>query len=204
MSDWSLEQEATKAALSAGVAVVTLSLGWLVGNRLSALWALRQKRREADISAAAEFSRLYGEFIAVWKLWNYSLMKGSAIDAPDDAHWSLMERAALMEAGFEALLVRVASERVLEDSLVEELGLLRQGFQHLRECIGAREKIGWYFSEHPQYLAFKRLACLFSNLLASDRAWVVPSASEAAVVLQKITSNEHERKWAALSDLGAA
>src|SRR5262249_42640723 len=52
-------------------AVVTLGLGWVVGQRLTSYWSFRQKHREIDLSVAQDFHRLYGEFFAVWKLWNY-------------------------------------------------------------------------------------------------------------------------------------
>lgn len=199
MTHWSLEQEVVKAALSAGVAAVTLGLGWFIGQRLSAMWALRQKLRELDLSSAAEFARLYGEFVAIWKLWNY-LREGSARGGTEDVRWSLMQRAADMEAGFEALLVRVCSERTLNVGTCDKLGLLRQAFQHLRECLRKNESVAWSRSEHPQYLAFKQLACLFENLLASDRKWTVPTAESAARALKEITSNRHEDKWAKLCE----
>lgn len=194
MSNWSFEQEAVKAALSAVVAIVSLGLGWLIGQRLSAMWALRQKRRELDLTSAAEFSRLYGEFFAVWKLWNYC-SRSRASEETEDRVWSLMQRAAAMEASFEALLVKVCSERELSRQSLEDLGLLRQGFQHLRECIRDEKAVAWSYSEHPQYSTFKHLACVFANLLASDREWKIPTSSAAASSLKEITSNKHEIKW---------
>src|SRR4051812_33615839 len=90
------------------------------------------KAVELELSAANELYRLYGEFFAVWKLWNYHKLKisrsqgvevASEREAPaaaqnDDIRWDLMKRAALVDAGVEALLVKVTSERVLTEDLV--------------------------------------------------------------------------------------
>ncbi len=72
MDTWSFEHKVIEAALTGAISVVTLLLGWLVGVRITAAWTLRQKRRELELSAAHELYRLYGEFFAVWKLWNYA------------------------------------------------------------------------------------------------------------------------------------
>lgn len=34
-------------------------------------WNLQLKRRESDLATVKVFHNLYGEFFAVWKLWNY-------------------------------------------------------------------------------------------------------------------------------------
>lgn len=103
-----------------------------------------------------------------------------------------------MEAGFEALLVRVCSDRVLDIETLQALGLLRQAFQHLRECMRENKAVVWSYSEHPQYLALKQRACFFSRLLTSERHWKTPDSNAVASALQQITSNEHEQKWEAL------
>ncbi len=61
--------------------ILTIILGGLVGNRLSVMWAIRQKRRELQLSAASQFYQLYGEFFAVWKLW--SAIKDKAVPTDD-------------------------------------------------------------------------------------------------------------------------
>ena len=52
--------------------VVAVGLAWLVGNKLTSDWALKQRRRENSLASVAEFYRLYGEFFALWKLCNYA------------------------------------------------------------------------------------------------------------------------------------
>ena len=51
--------ELLKAGLSLGVAVITLALGWFVGQRPTVRWNLRQKEREFDLSAANDFHRTF-------------------------------------------------------------------------------------------------------------------------------------------------
>src|SRR5262245_31485221 len=50
-----------------------LIIGWLVGQRLTVSWNLRQKYKEIDLATARDFHALYGEFFAIWKLWDYYL-----------------------------------------------------------------------------------------------------------------------------------
>ena len=51
--------------------LIFLGLGWLIGKRLTILWSGRQKQNEQDLDAARDFHALYGDFFALWKLWNY-------------------------------------------------------------------------------------------------------------------------------------
>jgi len=198
MSDWSVAQEATKAIFGAVVSALTLGLGWFVGSKISIGWALRQKRREQDLSAETELHRLYAEFFAVWKLWNH-LAEDSLRDSKQDARWDLAKRATSVDAGFEALLLRLTSERRLDKKARDDLGLLRQGFQHLRESIFRGQPIEWHYSEHPQYVELKRLACVSSALLASERPEDLPTTDDAADALREITSNRYEGAWNGLA-----
>ncbi|MFP3553800.1 hypothetical protein SB861_24235 [Paraburkholderia sp. SIMBA_049] len=198
MADWSLSHEVIKAGLSGIVSLVILGSGWLVGSRISAMWTLRQKRRELAVSAASELHRIYGEFFAIWKLWN-SLKTESSLSPTAELRWNLLERAALVEAGFEALLMKIASERVLSKVDCDDLGLLRQGFQRLRETITSSKRLEWFSSSHPEYVAFKRLSCHFANLLTSDQQWQQPDRETASDALLDITSNAHELRWRQLS-----
>src|SRR5260370_36078896 len=101
--------------------IITAALAYLIGNRLTAYWVGRQKRREFTLSATNEFHKLYGEFFSTWKLWNYSLHKGS-VSLPEHSQWELLKRAAEAEAGIESIFVRLASERKLDATAVETLG----------------------------------------------------------------------------------
>src|SRR5208283_5394211 len=50
---------------------VLLLLAWGIGQRITTAWNIRQKQKENNLENAREFHRLYGEFIAIWRLWNY-------------------------------------------------------------------------------------------------------------------------------------
>ena len=59
-----------KGGINLAVTLIGLGVGWLVGQRLTYQWNLRQKRRESDLATAQDLQRLYGDFFAVWKSWN--------------------------------------------------------------------------------------------------------------------------------------
>jgi len=170
------------------IALVTFALTWGVGQRLATYWAIQQKRKELELAAANNFYRQYGEFFAIWKLWNYAREEKQQTDRRAE----LLNRAATMEAGLEAGFVRVTSERKLTTNECRDLGALRQRFQFLRESIRDDKKIPWHGSNNSEYLDFKRLATRFGNLLASDSSSSVPTAQEAADAFKSITDNGHE------------
>jgi len=153
--------------------LAAVGLAWLVGNRISAEWVLRQKRREQSIATAAEFYRLYGEFFALWKMCNYAF-RDSKGDVDTATLWDLMRRATALEASGEAILLRIASEVPLEARDVRSLGLFRQGLQQLRQSILKRKILGWSSSQHHEYLAFKRVSADVGKLaLAVEKGRVV-------------------------------
>lgn len=98
--------ETVKAIPNLVVALLTLSLGWFVGNRLTAHWDERKKSREMDLLALGVFYEIYGRFFAIWKLWS-----GVFTSLPPDEEFrrGLLERAAEAEGRLESLLVRLAS-----------------------------------------------------------------------------------------------
>ncbi len=54
-----MDPEVWKATLSLAVALVTLGLTWFVGNRVTAFWSERQKRRELELSSPTAFIPAY-------------------------------------------------------------------------------------------------------------------------------------------------
>src|SRR5258708_22594696 len=93
----------------------------------------RSRRRESDLAAVATFYRLYGEFFATWKLWSAYKDSEVGIGVPDNPRWLLLERAEVAESGFEALLVKLASARILNTTDEDMLGGFREGYQTPRE-----------------------------------------------------------------------
>ncbi len=188
--DWNLTHEVIKALLSCFSGAIILLFTWLVGQRLSYRWSVRQKKREIQMAALQQSYVAYGEFFAVWKLWN-RLEKDSM--QFDERHWELHKRAAAAEAIVEGLLVKVSSELVLEHAAADTLGRFRQSFQQLRQSIRLGDPLPWWSSETPEYVSFKSLAAGFSSLLS--REWPSTSASpeRAATQLRRITSNHWEK-----------
>jgi hypothetical protein len=188
------KQEIIKSLLSLVVSVVTLGLTWFVGQRLSTYWAIKQKRRELELAAVSEFYKLYGEFFAVWKLWNEICIEGSSTKQiksfeEDSARWELLQRASSAEGVLESLFVKLASEKKLATNDIEILGRFRQAYKNLRKSISVNRKLDWMRSEHPGYLSFKRLAYLVANIILSD------TEVKFANTLEDITSNIWEQNW---------
>jgi len=148
-------------------ALLAAGLLWFVGSRLTFVWEDRKRRRESDLAAMETFYRLYGEFFAAWKLWDSHKRKGvPGKGKPHELQWELLERVERAEGGYEALLVKLASERVLDDTDRVLLGCFREGSQMLREKIRAGQALEWWATDKPerdsdgfkQYRAYKALA----------------------------------------------
>jgi hypothetical protein len=179
-----LYQEVLRFVFSLGL----LAAGWLVGQRLTMFWSLRQKQRENDLATARAFHLLYGEFFSIWKLWNYYRRDIGAESLPEGSRWQLLERACRAEGELEATLVRLACERKLTQSDVATLGQFRQLYQSLREVIGKNEPLAWDSSKHQKYLDFKSKAPLIASLIQGGE-YLPEQASKA---LLEITSNKWE------------
>jgi hypothetical protein len=190
--DWNPYHEAIKALFSLGSAAVVLLLTWVVGQRLTYSWNVKQKRREFQLAASQQFYSAYGEFFATWKLWNRLSQ-----DSPefDQRQWELHKRAAAAEAIIEGVLVKLSAELNLADHEIDTLGQFRQGFQRLREAIQDQQHLPWHDSEHPEYKAFKTLTIRVADLLTKDWPKVFPSPQRAAAQFTRITSNAWEGKW---------
>jgi hypothetical protein len=191
MQDWNASHEAIRAAYSLGTAIVVLALGWVVGRKLTYELNVRQKRRDFQLTASQQFYAAYGEFFAVWKLWN-RLEHSSA--GFEDRRWELHKRAASAEAIVEGTLVKLSSELILTPQQINSLGRFRQAFQQLREVIRDNRQLPWSDSEHPEYKTFKALTVYVAALLGSE--WRHrPSTQQATHQLREITSNKWMRKW---------
>jgi hypothetical protein len=202
---------ATVQAIPAlAVALVTLILGWLLGNGIASRWEEVKKRRALELEALGRFYQLYGEFYEVWKLWtvykkNSNYLTGYERD-PEKA-WQLLERAAAVEGGFESLLVRLTQERVLDTHDIDQLARFREAYQCLRESIRADVTLDWkanpsHGDSALRYQEFKRLASHAASLLSHTdhgkalwRAPESPSPSDAATALLGATSVIHRKIW---------
>lgn len=100
--------EVVKAVPNLFIALLTLTLGRVIGHRSTAKWDERKKRREPDLPALDAFYSTYGKSFAIWKTWDkYS---GDPAALPE-LRTSLLERSSTAEGEPEALIVRVAAER---------------------------------------------------------------------------------------------
>lgn len=182
--------EFLKAGLNLAVAVTTLGLTWIVGARFTTAWNIRQKKKESDLAAAQEFYRLYREFFANWKLWNYSVSHDHGKDLQ-----ALFQRASNAEGGVEALLVQFAASRKMSPEDIRACACFRQGYQSLRQAISANASIDWHYSDHPEYLAFKRLAMYFGLVVVAGSSPSSEAVKARADALIAISSNEWENRW---------
>jgi hypothetical protein len=192
MQDWSLVQEAVKAAYSLGSAIIVLVFGWGIGHQLTYKWNVRQKSREFQLSAAQQFYLAYGEFFAVWKLWNRLDRTANGFE---DRRWELHKRSAAAEAIIEGTLVKLSSELELKEEDLNYLGRFRQAFQQLRQAVREDRHLLWPGSDNPAYRTFKSLAIRVSGLLTSKWPSSPPSRERAIEQLLRITSNDWEEKW---------
>jgi hypothetical protein len=204
-------------------ALIGAVLAYIVGVRVTAEWDERKRRREADLAALAEFYRLYGDFLATWRLWNARKTYAGSVASPEDTQWALLQRAGDTEAGFEALLIKLAAERELEDQDIALLGCFREGYQTLRETIRRNKALGWWASARTtsqpgyepddrsepddryepddrwtgfqQYRAFKALAEQFAVQLAKYPKRRNPSKDFESRLLEVTSRAQYRGKW---------
>ena len=184
--------EVMKAALSCLSGLIVVAAGWLVGQRLSYSWAIRQKRQELQLANVQQFYAAYGEFFVVWKLWNRLDVTAAGAD---EKRWELQKRAASAEATVEALLVKLSSEADLSDEQIRTLGRFRQAFQLLRESIRKGKLLEWNNSDAPQYVAFKSLAVEIAQILANDCSAIKLEKQKAIQQMLAITNHRWELVW---------
>jgi hypothetical protein len=167
-----LVAEFWKAAF--GVVIASI-FAWLIGTQIAYYWDDIKRRREADLAARTEFYSVYGKFFSTWKLWDTHQSR-SHIEVPEQLQWELLTQAETAEAGFESLLLKLASERHLSDQDVRLLACFRQAYQSLRERIRDNKRLEWWAMDKrqdrtgfKQYQTFKALAEYFASLLATDQ-----------------------------------
>lgn len=185
-----LQLEITKGLISLTIALITLSFGWLVGNKLSYNMNIRQKQREIDLNISHDFFRLYGEFFAIWKLYDYLLR---SCQLTDDLHLEILKRMVNAEAGIESILIKIAADMRLSKSDIENLGSFRQSYQFLRKSIQSKQRVGWNKSNHEEYMRFKELSCKIAHLLTVNENCPTDKMTFDAFV--EITDNNWEYKW---------
>lgn len=195
-----LKSETIKAIPSAVIAAIGALLAVGVGRYVSHYWAIRQKRRELELTTLNDLYRLYGDFVATWKLWNHHCRKPEHLAVDNENSWKLLERASSVESGMEAILVKIASERILTNEQIAYMGLIRQAFQSLREGIREGRQLDWSYSGHEEYVAFKSLSSQLAGMLLSDEQYERPDAEKAESQILTITDNINEQRWAEIGE----
>ena len=155
--------------IAAFTAVVGSLLAWLIGTRVTYRSDERKRRRENDLAARNSFYENYGEFFATWKLWDAAKVHAKTASPPGDVCWTLLARACNAEGGFESLLVKIASERMLSSRDKLLLACFRESYQQLREAIRKNQLLDWRATGTDvggrKYRAFKALAEYVAFLL---------------------------------------
>jgi hypothetical protein len=179
--------------------IVAFVLLYFIGHRVAEAWAEARKRRELNMDALNRFFDIYGEFFAVWKLWN-SLVEQEDLDedARNTRREALHERAAVAEGQLESFLIRLTTQFKLTDEERDVLGSFRQGYQRLRKSIHRKVRLSWDSSSHPPYAAFKGLAAVTALRVENERVRGLrprvscPERAEAVAALRQVTSNRYE------------
>ena len=189
-----LDIETKKALLSVIPVLAGVLATGLVGSGLGYWWNVQLKRREADLTTMRAFHDLYGEFFAVWKLWNYYVRDIGPEHFPGASRWKLLERACAVEGRMEAILIDLSSKCHSDRGSLEKLGRFRQVYQQLRETIRGNEALNWDWSEHPIYMAFKCLAPVVAYMTRA-RCKDDHSYETQIDAWLYVTDNCHERFW---------
>jgi hypothetical protein len=191
------------------IAVVTVLLGAVVGGRITTRWELAKKRREIDLAAADTFYNLHGEFYGLWRQWAAALGNRFSTLDRQSHRFALFARACDAQARVEALVVKLAVERVLSDDERALLGCYRQAYRTLMRCLEADRTVGvgirderghivdfddWTAADVASYQAFKELTAAVGAIVG--RAGRSPAAEHSRESLRIITDNVFERpRW---------
>lgn len=189
-------------------AILTLALSWFVGSRISAEWALRQKRREGVQQAVATFQGLYGRWFALAKLW----LLHKATCSPDesttrntDQEWELLRDIIGLEGEFEAFWLKLSAQYALPSDALDTMERFREGFQVLRQTAVSGEGLDWFRHNGVRYRAFKTLAAEIVSALGNEEivAEAVQDPKTAAAAFHRVTSNRFQQDWFIRDDMSA-
>ena len=174
--------------IKTGLSLLLLAIGWFMGQRIVAYWDIKKKRQELDIATATQFHKLYGEFKEVSRLWRAFKYRQKKLVYPESMPMELQRRAAAAEGELEAIIVKLAVERRLDEDEKKTLGLFRQAYQKLREVIRGDEDFIWTH-ETPEYKLYNVLASKTAYIIFSKKAIKHRQSADAADALLEITSH---------------
>lgn len=185
--------------IKTGLSLLLLAIGWFIGQRIVAYWDIKKKRQELDIATATQFHKLYGEFKEVSRLWRAFKYRQKKLAYPESMPMELQRRAAAAEGELEAIIVKLAVERRLDEDEKKTLGLFRQAYQKLREVIRGDEDFIWTH-ETPEYKLYNVLASKTAYIIFSKKAKKHRRSADAADALLEITSQGPKAWNEALND----
>jgi len=196
------QQVGVQALAGFMVAVVAAILAWWLGGRYSARRAEQAAVQARDLAATEELYRAYGEFFAVWKAWTLHTDttpgRGHVPPTPE-RRTELVEKAGTVEALYEAFLVRVTSERLLNPDQQAALWALRFAFKQLRYAIVQGVALPWRRSGKVipagarEYEAMKALMSAVARFTAAPRrAGEAPTSQQARQQLATVTGTGAE------------
>jgi hypothetical protein len=198
--------ELFRSGLSLIVAFLSLGATWLVGQKLTFYWHLRQKKSELNLATLQEFYAVYGEFKALVKVWRLVKNKkhtARVFPVIEEERWALLKRACALESKGEALVLRASSERILEGGELEVLGLFRQAMQSIRESI--RDDVECPFGRRGvEYKLLNHLATGVASMLSPTPPNEPPASEVAASQLAQIVAITSARWMAAISRIKPA
>lgn len=205
----SLRSALTETIPAVLTAVVTVVLGAAVGGRITSRWELAKKRREIDLAAADAFYGLHGEFYGLWRQWSAVLGgRFATVDRQSHRH-TLFTRACDAQARVEALVAKLAIERILGDDERALLGCYRQAYRTLMRCLRDDRPVGvgmldengqvvdfdeWNAADVASYQAFKELTAAVGAIVG--QAGRTPDPRHSRESLRIITDNVFEQpRW---------
>lgn len=187
--------------LSVVPAVLTGIISAVISSRLT-INAFVQKRGELQLVAQNRFYELYGEFLAIWRVWNsVQPLLVAEVDGPAvRIREGLLDRATQAEGRVESILLKLCSERELTDPQLDSIGIFRQAYSLLRKSILRKEEVPFTSSNDRGYLALKTLSIRVGNLIASNAPTKPPAPQRAIEQFMRVTSNDYEGEWRNFDD----
>jgi len=144
---------------------VLLLISWTIGKKLLGFWEKKRRLREISLEIRSKFHEAYGNFKSLVRMWNI-LGKPSQLDEDSE----LIKAAVDAEGRVEELLISVSAVKHLRPDDITTLGLLRQGYQTVRQAIekGESEKVPYNYKS-DQYRLFNTLMTEVSRLMATAK-----------------------------------
>jgi hypothetical protein len=186
-----------------GKTTLTALLAILAGGYVALFWNVRQKRRESDLATTNKLYELFGQYVAIYRLWNQAADPESPVYDPatlKTVGWDLLKQASAVEGDMEALLTKLTTERRLDVQDQRVLALFRQADAYLRRRIQRNKPFPIASSEDLSYEALRRLLPRVARIVDSGAPlFRQPDREQASTAFLEITNNHWEEVWGTLA-----